>query len=181
MTDPLHARLPVTSLVDKSEVIEISAKIGDFDRLSTAIEADLASGGGAPSNRDWREMSVSGRLQFGAEAAGEPVVAVCLSADVTSVCQRCMSVFRWPLGTELKLRLVRAGEADADLDGHETWELDDDVVIPIELIDEALVMAMPLSVRHDEACIEVDADAETKDLTTPFADLRARMDRATDE
>lgn len=180
MPDPLHARLPLTSLVDKSEVIEISAKIGDLERLAEAIEADLAGTDDARPGRDWREMPVSGRLQFGAEAAGEAVVAVSLSADVTSVCQRCMDVFRWPLETELRLKLVRSGEADADLDGHETWELDDDVVVPIEFIDEALVMAMPLSVKHDEACVEAGTSTEAEETTTPFADLRARMDKATD-
>ena len=180
MTDPLHARLPVTSLVDKAEVVEISAKVGELKRLTEAIEADLASGASASSDRDWREKSVSGRLQFGAEAAGEAVVAVRLSADITSVCQRCMDVFGWPLETELRLRLVRTDEADTELDGYETWELDDDVVVPLDLIDEALVMAMPLSAMHDEACVEVDARAETEKMTTPFADLRAQMDEATD-
>ena len=180
MTDPLHARLPVTSLVDKAEVIEISAKIGDFSRLAAAIEADLAAVDTAPKAQSWRAKPVSGRLEFGAGAEGEAVVAVRLSAEMTSVCQRCMGVFGWPLETELRLRLVGTDAADTDLEGHETWELDDGVVVPIELVDEALVMAIPLSVRHDEACAEVDGEAATEELTTPFADLRAQMEKATD-
>ncbi len=180
MTDPLHARLPVTSLVDKSEVIEISAKIGDFSRLAAAIEADLGTESDAPGHSNWREKPVSGTLQFGTEGAGEAVVAARLSAEMTSVCQRCMGPFGWTLETELRLRLAGTDEADADLDGYETWELDDDVVIPIDLVDEALVMAMPLSVRHDEACVEVDETVAAEKMTTPFADLRAQMDKATD-
>ena len=41
-------------------------------------------------------------------------------------------------------------------------------------------MAIPLSVRHDEACAEVEGEAATEELTTPFADLRAQMEKATD-
>ncbi len=180
MTDPLHARLPVTSLVNNSEVIEISAKVGDFSRLAAAIEADLAAETDARAPDDWREKRVSGRLEFGAEAAGEAVVAVCLAAEMTSVCQRSLDVFEWQLETELKLRLVRTDGADAELEGYETWELDDDVVVPIELADEALVMALPLSVRREEEIVEVDTPAAAEELTTPFADLRAQMDKAKD-
>ena len=180
MTDPLHARLPVTSLVDKSEVIEISAKIGDFSRLAAAIEADLGTESDAPGHSNWREKPVFGTLQFGTEGAGESVVAVRLGAEMTSICQRSLERFDWRLETELRLRLVSMDEADADLDGYETWELDDDVVIPIELADEALVMALPLSVRREEDDVEVDAPAATEELTTPFADLRAQMDKAKD-
>lgn len=181
MTDPLHVRLPVTSLADKAEVFEISAKIGDFDRLAAAIDADLAGTAEAPSATDWRELPVTGRLQFGVAAAGEPVVSVDLSADVTSVCQRSLEVFRWQLETAVRFRLAPNGEAVAELDGYETWELDDDVIVPIELADEALVMAMPLSVTHDEAVVEADAGATGRDVTRPFADLRAQMDKVTDE
>ncbi len=181
MTDPLHAQLPVTSLVDKSEVIEISAKIGDFSRLAAAIEADLGTDSDAPGLTHWREKPVSGTLQFGTEGGGQAVVEVRLGAEMTSICQRSLERFEWRLETDLRLRLVGMDDAASDLDGYETWELDDDVVIPIELADEALVMAMPLSIRNDEASVGVEASAETEEMTTPFAGLRAQMDKATDQ
>ncbi len=182
MTDPLHARLPVTSLANDCEVVEISAEIGDLSRLAETLDADLSALDAAQVPRDWRSRPVSGRLQFGTDAAGGAVAAVELTAGMTSVCQRCLGVFEWPLQTELRLQLVGADEVAEELEGYEVWELDDDAIVPAELVDEALVMALPLSVRHDETCVEIEVEAATvtDDLTTPFADLKSQMDKTTD-
>ena len=180
MTDPLHARLPVTSLANDCEVIEISAEIGGFSRLAETLAADLSVLDAAQVPRDWRARPVSGRLQFGTDTAGGAVAAVELKAGITSVCQRCLDVFEWSLQTELKLQLIAAEEVADELEGYEVWELDEDAIVPAELVDEALVMALPLSARHDENCVEVEAEEVTDKLTTPFADLRSQMDKTTD-
>ena len=59
-------------------------------------------------------------------------------------------------------------------------------VPPDDIVDEALVMALPLAAMHEDAddCVEIEAQNEAtiestmvdEKMTTPFAALRAQMD-----
>ena len=86
-----------------------------------------------------------------------------------------------PLDTSFGLALVPMGDADGDETrlpaGYEAWELSGDTVRPIDILDEALVMALPMAPKHsarDECVAFATGPAET-DAVTPFATLRARM------
>ena len=180
MGDPMRDRWPLKGLTKAFQIIEISNKIRDFERLAAALDADLAGAEQNGETADWRDLPVSGRLQFGSGDHGEIVIDGRVQANVRSVCQRCLGVFDWPLVTDLRLMLVGPGETMDDAGEYEFWELDDDTLRPIDLVDEALVMALPLSARHeDDACGSDDRNdsaASEERMTTPFADLRARMD-----
>jgi len=87
------------------------------------------------------------------------------------------------LDEELKLLLVVPGESagiPGAADEYETWELDEATVRPLDILEEALIMAMPLSALHapGEGC---DAPADTEpaisegETNRPFAGLRSRI------
>jgi uncharacterized metal-binding protein YceD (DUF177 family) len=62
----------------------------------------------------------------------------------------------------------------------EPWELDDEMVCPAEIVEEVLIMAMPLSAMHDDAaaCREFEAAGDEVEQTTrPFAALKARLEK----
>jgi uncharacterized metal-binding protein YceD (DUF177 family) len=77
-----------------------------------------------------------------------------------------------------------SGPADetADCDGYEVWEFSEEDVSPIDIVEEALLIALPLSAMHDDVgdCVEIEAATEEtlvdEKMTTPFAALRAQMD-----
>lgn len=183
MGDPLRDRRPPRDFAQDQQVVEISNEIGDFSRLIDVVNADLSALDSGKIPADWQKLRVAGRLKFGLAAAGDNAAELNLSLEATvpAICQRCLRLFEMPLKTSLALLLSGPGDETDEQQGFEIWELDDDVVSPIEIADEALVMAMPLAAMHEdnEDCVAVAATAVAEKTTTPFANLREQMDKGT--
>jgi len=181
MGNPLRDRRPLAELAGQGQVIEISAKVGDFERLSGIIERDLAALDPDKLPRDWRDSAVAGRLVFGFMDAQQRVAVLEgeVAATVDAVCQRCLEPFRLILCSELHLLPVMSGDSALADDGFEIWELDDDTVCPADIVEESLIMAIPFSAMHDsgETCSNFDAEASDASQTTrPFAALKSQLD-----
>lgn len=183
MDDPLRDRRPPRDFAESQQVVEISDEIGDFPRLVEVVSADLSAldSGKIPAN--WRKLKVSGRLKFGFSEVGDKVAGLDLSLEATvpAICQRCLRPFELPLATSQALLLCGPGDELPEQQGFEIWELDEDIASPIDIADEALVMAMPLSAMHEnnEDCVEMTPTPVAKETTTPFAELREQMDKGT--
>lgn len=173
------------------QVIEVSGVIGDFDRLADVIAADLDALDAVYAPAGWRKLPVTGRLAFNAVEGEERAARLTgeLDATLVSVCQRCLKPFEWQLATTIGLVLVEAGGDDQGHDGLEVWELEGRDARPADIVDEALVMAMPLSVRHAglDDCVDLQS-GEPPDvtpgesgvrMTTPFAGLAEQMGKGT--
>ena len=188
MGDPLRDRCPPRNWAAAQQVIEISNEIGHFDQLAEIITADLSALDAAKIPANWREYPVTGTLKFGFADAQHEVAAldISLEARVMAVCQRCLQPFDLPVATSLKLLLSGPADDIAECDGYEVWEFPEETVSPIDIVDEALVMALPLAAMHEDAddCVEIEAQNEAtiestmvdERMTRPFAALRAQMD-----
>jgi uncharacterized metal-binding protein YceD (DUF177 family) len=184
MGNPLRVRRPIAELAAKGQVIEIADKIGNFERLAGIVEADLATLDPDKVPRDWRDAAVTGHLEFGFADAQQQVPSLVGDVTVTvdAVCQRCLEPFRLPLTAELRLLPTTASQGLSEGAGFEPWELDDDRVCPADIVEEVLLMAMPLSAMHDTAvaCREYEpAGGEVERTVRPFAALKDRMDQDT--
>ena len=78
-----------------------------------------------------------------------------------------------------KLLLPQSGTMPAACDGYEIWEIDENTVSPADIVEEALIMAMPLSALHvsSDDCVAFYDDGRVDDSKTvrPFEDLRSLM------
>ncbi len=180
MGNPLRDRRTPSELAASGQVIEFSEKISDFDRLVEIVEGDLETLDPDTLPLDWRDTVVAGQLNFsfvdaqGGVAALEGEVATTIEA----VCQRCLSAFRMPLKAELRLLFNAEDSAIADDESYEIWELEEEEFRPLDLVEEALVMAMPLVAMHvdDEACHRAETPVtESGEKIRPFASLKAQM------
>jgi len=182
MGNPLRVRRPIAELAAKGQVIEIAEKIGNFERLAGIVEADLGALDSDKIPPDWRESLVTGRLEFGFADAQQQVASLVgeVAVTVDAVCQRCLEPFRLPLSAELRLLPATVDQGVSAGADFELWELDDPMVCPAEIVEEVLIMAMPLSAMHDAAaaCREFrPADDDVGRTTKPFAALKARLER----
>jgi len=178
MGNPLQDRRTPQDFAASGQVIEISEKIGNFERLAEIVEADLGALEPDRLPRDWRESPVDGQLSFGFTGAqgGVPALEGQVVATIHAVCQRCLEPFRLPLA--VKLRLLFGAEQSAGDGGYEVWELKEDKLCPADVVEEALIMAMPFSARHDfdTHCVKADAVEDRAEKTVrPFADLKSQM------
>ena len=176
MGNPLRDRRTPREFAASGQSIDFDDKIGDFERLAGIVEADLSALDAEKVPRGWRDRTVAGHLSFGFADAqqGLPTLEGSIAATVDAVCQRCLEPMVVSLCAEMKYLL-----ADGEYDDYEVWELEESTLRPIDIVDEALVMAIPMSVLHvySKDCRRMTASQEpAEDKIRPFAALRAQMD-----
>ena len=181
MGNPLRDRRPLAELAAKGQVIEIADKVGNFAGLAKIVEADLAALDADKIPQDWRDAALTGRLEFGFADAQQRIATIEgeVSVTIDAVCQRCLEALRLPLTAELRLMPVSGTDLADDNGEFDVWELDDDTVCPADIVEEALIMAMPLSAMHGaaEECGRHEQVADEAEQTTrPFADLKAQLE-----
>ena len=180
MGNPLRDRRTAAEWAAARQVIEIAEKLSGFERLAAIVEADLAVLDADKMPLDWRDSMVVGETTFGFADAQQTVPAVqCkLTATVDAVCQRCLEPFQLALETASNLLLLALDETAEGHEDHEVWEMEEDTLRPQDIVEELLIMALPLSARHVDSasCKALSAAAdEQEDMTKPFAALRAQM------
>ena len=179
MGSPLTNRAPLTELADRWQHIETKGIVQQLPRLAAALAKDFAKLPAEVQAPSWRQYPVTITLRFGWADERREYVSLEgeAAARIGAICQRCLEPFDLELRTALKLLLIRPGDAVAERPGYEAWELEEPNLRPIDIVDEALVMAMPLAPRHETECRAVPRAMQRDEgaTTRPFADLRSRL------
>jgi uncharacterized protein len=178
LTGPIPERVDHRKLANQAGLIEGSLPLQCFHRLGEMLLV--------------REGDVYLRLEFSKGEYGSTEVKGSAATEVSLICQSCMEQFRQQLTCELALRLV----SDESKLEHLS-EDDDAIVVPdkvvsvAELVEDELILAMPMIPRHEEGqCPGTDYEQEEivqpvvkQENTThrPFADLAKTMDNQNTE
>ena len=150
--------------------------LASMPRLQDRIE--VASTGSAGSK------VARARLSFGKEH-GANVARILVAAEVPLRCERCMGLLSWPVKTAATLVLVAdLSSADAAPAGLEPVLAEQGRVVLRDLVEEELLLALPLVARHEGAAdcaagagagkFDSAADNAVADEVTqkPFAQLK---------
>ena len=181
MANPLTDRAQPSQLAESGQVIETEGKLSEFKRLKEIVAADLASLSPAARPKKWRHAPIDIRLAFGWADARQQIPALegQISARIDAVCQRCLEPFELSLNAQLKLLLPTPGGEATTFEEYEIWETAEDTVRPLDIVDEALIMAMPYSPTHEEfsMCGPLAEKLQREEAKTvrPFADLKSQM------
>lgn len=184
MANPLLDRVSPAELADRSQVFDLKGSVGDFDRLVGIVESELEAEPGAGPAGDWRKAVVETGLSFAWLDTNRklPSVTGSVSTRLAVVCQRCLEVFEMPLETDVRVVFTDAGSGDRDLRDFDAWEMENDTLRIKDIVEEALVMALPLAPAHEslDDCgpLATKITTNTPEKTRPFADLRAQMEKA---
>jgi len=182
MGNPLRDRRTPSELAESGQVIDFKQKIDDFERLAAIVQADLAALDPDTLPAGWRDEPVSGRLEFSfADAQNQfPVLDGRVAVAVDAVCQRCLAPIRYPLEVPLRLMFGTAADGSLAAGDYEFWELSEAMLRPLDVVDEALVMAMPLAAMHENdasCCGPEEAVGISAEKIQPFASLKSQMDK----
>ncbi len=185
MAHALHVRGRPRELAESRQAIEFEGVLSDFERLTQIVQDDLERLPAANRPRDWRSRPVSVALEFAWADVQKHVPAVDgrLRAELPAVCQRCLEACELVVAVELHHLLVALGESVEGLGDYDVWELTDQELSLRTLVEEALIMALPLAAMHETAsdCGPLAEElgrgaAEPAETVRPFAGLRTLMD-----
>ncbi len=167
-------RLPVhidpLRMAEAGRLLEGEYSVAEMDRLRDSL---LDSSG---------KVAVS--LEFGIDAEGIRYMKGRLQSELTLECQRCLQAMQAPIDAEIALGLVRSNDAAELLPSHyEPLLVESDALFLRDIIEDELLLALPLVAMHDE-CIDVNAqaadatqrkddDSGESDKANPFAALAA--------
>ena len=184
MAHALRDKTTPLALAQSRQVIDFEGRLRDFVQLSRSVGQDLDALDDGQVPPDWQDNRLQARLSFGFADGRDALPAVdgAASAQLQLMCQRCLEPFELELTTELHYLLLTSEQSAAQLGGYEVWELEKPTFRPSDLVEEALIMALPMAPMHEDvkdcgALIEGLGETSTgdSDIARPFADLRSLM------
>lgn len=107
-----------------------------FERLASMLESN--------------DGGVTARLAFSRGEEGVVRVTGECHAVLALVCQRCLAPFEQPVDAEFSMLLVDGEALIERLDGGEEMEVVSDRIRPLDLIEDELIMALPLVPVHPD-------------------------------
>ncbi|MEO8464432.1 MAG: YceD family protein [Gammaproteobacteria bacterium] len=138
MSGSLHdwySQRDLESLAERERVLSGELQLSKLTRLVGMLNSDAGS--------------VRASLKFGQRRGGVREVELTYTATVEPKCQRCLEPFCYEFADRVNLVLVEAGsKLDAVPEGYEPFELSDGRLLPAELIEDELIVSMPLAPKH---------------------------------
>ena len=167
-------RLDVAAFAQARASLSGRDPLQKYERLAQDVRAPEAD-----STIDWQ---VDGEQRSAVDGSRRPALHLRVRATLPLTCQRCMGEVGVPLAVDRHVVFVPDEDTAAALD-----EASDDDVLALApdfdlraLIEDELLMALPLVPRHDECRVDVrlsaqspDFDAAQPEKAHPFAALAA--------
>jgi uncharacterized protein len=119
------------------------------------------------------------RIDGTSDTIGRPALAIALEGSLPLECQRCMRTFSWPVQQETLLLLAKNERELARLDEDDAHEviLAEDVLDPLPLVEDELLLTLPFAPHCDAADCAVQAGPAAvpkgEGSASPFAALGA--------
>jgi uncharacterized protein len=156
MSEGWSKLLDVGPLADAGAQVDFSIPLREFPRLLPLLAGP--------------EGEARGRVEFSRE--GRVAVAeVTVAADLTLLCQRCLAPLKWPVQSRGRAALVATVAEDERVpETLETVLAPEHRISTRDLVEEELLLALPLVPRHeDDKCAGDRAAAD--ETHKPFAQL----------
>ncbi|MBT8433674.1 MAG: DUF177 domain-containing protein [Gammaproteobacteria bacterium] len=129
---------------------------------------------GSEFDRKGRKIAVS--FEFSRNEYGIPMIMGSLETSLELECQRCLKALELPLQLDFKLMIDASDEIISNSDMDTIYSKDGYIDI-IELVEDELMLAIPLVATHDDTACNEDwkagqAESEANARENPFAVLQ---------
>jgi uncharacterized protein len=95
-----------------------------------------------------------------------------IHTKVSVRCQRCLQIFLKEINGSFKVSPVKTDSAAKALSSeYEPLIVTEDKLYPAELVEDELILAIPLAPMHEEICVD-SAEIKEQDLVNPFQVLQ---------
>jgi uncharacterized protein len=122
------------SLGGRETVLSGELPLAKLKRLSGMLHSD--------------DGSVRASLRFRQRRDGFLVAELDFATTVELVCQRCLEPFLQSLAERVELVLIDPKSSPAAPEGYEPVELEDGRLLPAQLVEDELIVSIPLVPKH---------------------------------
>jgi len=137
---PIPPHVDPRKLADRAATLEGELQLSELKRLVDPLEDD--------------EGVVRARLEFGRDEQRTVVIRSELDVEVKMICQRCLEPVVLPIHSECEYAVVNEGASGQHLPkGYDVLEVGEDPLDLLALVEEELLLALPIVPLHDlEIC-----------------------------
>ena len=174
----------------RREVVRDTIALGKTDRLAGFVRDMLARcAGDIPA--DWEQWPLDVELEFEPRRTGRSTPVPAVSGRATTVlpvtCERCLGPAELELTAEVAFLLPEEESTGETLPGFEVWPTEGRGVRLLDLVEEELLLAMPLALGHEDEsqCGDLMSDYRADGTAgsagpvaktqRPFGDLKALL------
>lgn len=125
----------------RESVLSGEIELNRFNRLAAMLHSDAGS--------------VTTTLRFRQESGGWLIIDMEYDATVQLVCQRCLEPLDYRVRDHVEMALLESPSLEPHVpQGYEPLVLDEDRLMPAMLIEDELIISLPIVPRHDrpEGC-----------------------------
>jgi len=118
--------------------------------------------------------SIAFELEFDTDEFDQAFVELRVQGDLPLICQRTLEVYRQPVAVSTRLGLITREEQESALPpGYEAFLVPPDgMVTPADLIEDELILALPLVPARPDSVVDEDGNEEASRVN-PFAALKS--------
>jgi uncharacterized protein len=173
----MSSRLPIEinpyRCIEQIRLIDCEITLSKLPRLKMLLSSDR------------NKVKVS--FEFIRNDVHLPMLKGHISVMLSLKCQRCLTPVEYPVNKDLSLILVATDTESAQLqDSYETYLVEDESIFLPDLIEEELILALPLSIMHEQCkgvhpetdvFFDIENDKDDKMVKeNPFAILKNLKD-----
>ncbi len=172
------------ALAARREVLQDTVPLGATDRLADFVRDALAHcAGEVPA--DWERRPVEIRLEFDSRRIVDealPAVTGHAATRLPVACERCLGPMELELEADIAFLLPEEDNGAEALPGFEIWATEGRGLRLLDLVEEELLLALPLTLVHEDGaeCRDIAASWEAEesepDTQRPFGALKALME-----
>jgi len=180
MNKSLQNVIQLNKLINHPYQLVFDCSLSLFDKLTDFITKDHKFAIKPLEIKQWVNESVKVNLEIKSIDLGSPmnVVSGRIEAKLFITCQNCLNIFENEMDIPVKIALCADQNAYQGNKDYEPWEIEGCGVKIIDLIEELLLISIPLYVKHDDdrVCVIPNKPQTSNDLTTfPFANLKNQL------
>ncbi|MQT48789.1 metal-binding protein [Pseudomonas helleri] len=140
LNDPIPSHVDPRKLADRGTTLEGGVLLADLERLCDPLADDVGV--------------VQAKFVFERDERRSVVIHSSIDVEVKMVCQRCLELVTLPIHSECSYAVVKEGANTQSLPkGYDVLELGEDPLDLHALIEEELLLALPIvPAHHPEEC-----------------------------
>lgn len=153
-------------------------KVGNFEKIVRLIQKDHLNALDLKDSKDWlnEKVTINLKQEIANLNSDEKKVSGTIKIKIYLTCQNCLNMIENDLNIPVSIILCK--ESKKNIKGSEMWEIYKEKIKLKDLIEELIIISLPLYFKHESSkdCIAYDYKLDTESAKTlPFANLKNQL------